>query len=75
MLKFHKEIGAFIPRQRPYHDENTGSRPITEVKHHRAQSVLGRVTTWEHCVPLAFFFFLKKYKFKEKSVFVFSYSG
>ncbi len=36
---------------RPYHVEHTGSRPITEVKQHRAESVLGRVTTWEHSVP------------------------
>ncbi|UYV74064.1 hypothetical protein LAZ67_11002019 [Cordylochernes scorpioides] len=35
---------------RPYHVENTGSRPITEVKQRRARSVLGRVTTWEHQV-------------------------
>ncbi|UYV80109.1 hypothetical protein LAZ67_18001721 [Cordylochernes scorpioides] len=35
---------------RPYHVENTGSRPITEVKQRRARSVLGRVTTWEHRV-------------------------
>jgi hypothetical protein len=39
--------------QRLYHVENTGSRPITEVKQHRAWSVLGWVTAWEHHVPLA----------------------
>jgi hypothetical protein len=39
--------------QRPYHVEYTGSRPITEVKQHRAWSVLGWVTAWEHHVPLA----------------------
>ena len=39
--------------QRPYHVENTGSRPITEVKQHRAQLVLWWVTAWERCVPLA----------------------
>jgi hypothetical protein len=27
---------AILSRQRPYHVENTGSRPITEVKQHRA---------------------------------------
>ena len=41
-------------RQRPYHVEHTGSRPITEVKQRRARSVLGWVTAWEHRVPLAF---------------------
>jgi hypothetical protein len=42
-------------RQRPYHVENTGSRPITEVKQHRALLVLRWVTAWERSVPLAFF--------------------
>ena len=32
---------------RPYHDENTRSRPITEVKHRRAGIVLGWGTAWE----------------------------
>ena len=37
------------------HDsENTGSRPITEVKQCRAQFVLGWVTAWEYWVQLAF---------------------
>ena len=31
----------------PYQDENTGSRPISEVNHLRAWVVLGWVTTWE----------------------------
>jgi hypothetical protein len=44
---------ATISRQRPYHVETTGSRPITEVKQRRARSVLGWVTAWEHRVPLA----------------------
>ena len=34
----------------PYHAENTGSRPITEVKQRRAWSVLGWVTAWEYQV-------------------------
>ena len=38
---------AVIFHNRSYHDENTASRPICEVKHHRAQSVLGWGTTWE----------------------------
>jgi hypothetical protein len=54
-------------RQRPYHVENTGSRPITEVKQRRARSVLGWVTAWEHRVSLAFFvvshFFLSMINF------------
>ena len=36
---------------RPYHVENTGSRPITEVKQRRARLVLGWVTAWEYRVP------------------------
>ncbi|GBP79316.1 hypothetical protein EVAR_55374_1 [Eumeta japonica] len=43
-------------RQRPYHAEYTGSRPITEVKQRRARSVLGWVTAWEHRVTLAPYF-------------------
>ena len=35
---------------RPYHVENTSSRPITEVKQRRARLVLGWVTAWEHRV-------------------------
>jgi hypothetical protein len=35
---------------RPYHVENTSSRPITEVKQHRAELVLGWVTAWEYSV-------------------------
>ena len=46
-----------VCRQRPYHVESTGSRPITEVKQRRARLVLGWVTAWEHRVLLATFFF------------------
>jgi hypothetical protein len=42
---------------RPYTPENTGSRPISEVKQALAQSVLWWGTTREYCV-LWFFFFL-----------------
>ena len=35
---------------RPYHVENTSSRPITEVKQHWAELVLGWVTAWEYVV-------------------------
>ena len=38
------------PCLRPYHVENTGSRPITEVKQRRARLVLGWVTAWEYRV-------------------------
>ncbi len=41
-------------RQRPYHVENTGSRPITEVKLRWAGLVLAWVTGWEYPVLLAF---------------------
>ena len=37
-------------RLRPYHVENTGSRPITEVKQRRARLVLGWLTAWEYRV-------------------------
>ena len=43
-------------RQRPYHVESTGSRPITEVKQRRARLVLGWVTAWEPRVLLALLF-------------------
>ena len=39
---------------RPYHPENTGSRPITEVKQGWAALVLGWVTAWEYAVLYAF---------------------
>jgi hypothetical protein len=35
---------------RPYHVENTSSRPITEVKQHRVALVLGWVTAWEYAM-------------------------
>ena len=39
---------------RPYHVENTSSRPITEVKQHWAALVLGWVTAWEYAVLYSF---------------------
>uniref|UniRef100_T1IYQ3 Uncharacterized protein n=1 Tax=Strigamia maritima TaxID=126957 RepID=T1IYQ3_STRMM len=36
-----------IGSELPYHAENTGSRPIPEVKQHRVWLVLGWVTAWE----------------------------
>ena len=41
-------------RQRPYHVENTSSRPITEVKQRWARLVLGWETAWEPLVLLSF---------------------
>ena len=55
-LKVYKRIFLAVCRQRPYHVESTGSRPITEVKQRRARLVLGWVTAWEHRVLLASMF-------------------
>ena len=44
-----------LSRQRPYHVENTSSRPITEVKQRWARLVLGWETAWEPLVQLSFF--------------------
>ena len=41
---------TLFDRLRPYTLENTGSRPISEVKLVMAQSVLWWGTTWEYCV-------------------------
>ena len=46
----YERFGRWWHRLRPYHVENTGSRPITEVKQRRARSVLGWVTAWEYRV-------------------------
>ena len=40
--------------QRPYHVENTGSRPITEDKQRWVWLVLGWVTAWEYQMLLSF---------------------
>ena len=45
------EFELYFSRLGPYHVENTGSRPITEVKQRRARLVLGWVTAWEYRVP------------------------
>ena len=55
-LKLYSCLFSYVCRQRPYHVESTGSRPITEVKQRRARLVLGWVTAWEHRVLLANFF-------------------
>ena len=64
-LKLYETLFVFIypyfcltSRQRPYHVEYTGSRPITEVKQRWARLVLGWVTAWEHRVLLASLFSL-----------------
>ena len=41
-------IQPVFSRLRPYHVENTRSRPISEVKLRRAQLVLTWVTGWEY---------------------------
>ena len=43
-------MGERSRRLRPYHVENTGSRPITEVKQRRAWLVRGWVTASEYHV-------------------------
>ena len=37
-------------QERPYHDDSTDSRLLSEVKHRRAQLVLRWGTTLEYCV-------------------------
>ena len=54
--------------QRPYHVENTSSRPITEVKQHRARLVLRWVTAWERRVSLASFLSFPKNHFGENQI-------
>ena len=52
--EFYQESGGCLMCTkclRPYHVENTSSRPITEVKQRRARLVLGWVTAWEYRVP------------------------
>ena len=53
-LDSHRAYFLSHSRQRPYHVENTSSRPITEVKQRWARLVLGWVTAWEHRVLLSF---------------------
>ena len=55
-MQIHTKHSISSSRQRPYHVENTASRPISEVKQRRVWSVLGWVTAWEHQMLLAFFF-------------------
>ena len=71
-LVYKYESVEFL-RQRPYHVENTGSRPITEVKQRRARLVLGWVTAWEHRVQLAssFLFFFFKRQEIDKELYIF----
>ena len=51
-MMFQNKVDFFDPLQclRPYHVERTSSRPITEVKQHWAELVLGWVTAWEYSV-------------------------
>ena len=58
-VEFFKSYRIFVETDKaecikclgPYHVESTSSRPITEVKQHRAALVLGWVTAWEYAVP------------------------
>ena len=61
-VQLYKEQISLLSRQRPYHVENTGSRPITEVKQRRAWLVLAWVTGWEYHVPKPFVFCFKTAK-------------
>ncbi|XP_014473079.1 PREDICTED: RNA polymerase II degradation factor 1-like isoform X3 [Dinoponera quadriceps] len=63
LLKIFKKESK-CHRQRPYHAENTSSRPITAVKQRWARLVLGWVTTWEHRMMLSSFFFISLSIFK-----------
>ena len=56
-MQIHSKYSNSAIRQRPYHVENTASRPISEVKQRRVWSVLGWVTAWEHQMLLAFYHF------------------
>ena len=69
----YKWLSVNFFRQRPYHVEHTGSRPITEVKQRRARLVLGWVTAWEHRVQLAssFLFFFFKRQEIDKELYIF----
>ena len=51
LMVFQNLGGIGAHRLRPYHDEHTRSRLITEVKHRRAGIVLGWGTAWELPVP------------------------
>ena len=56
-------------RQRSYHNERTGSRQISEVKHCRVSIVPGWVTAWEVEMLLAFnkvYFFHLRLSVKRK---------
>ena len=58
VIRLHEGYISSVCRQRPYHVERTGSRPITEVKQRRSRLVLGWVTAWEHRVLLVSVFYL-----------------
>ena len=50
---YHRDTGNCTNCLRSFHVEYTRSRPITEVKQHRARLVLGWVTAWEYRVSKA----------------------
>ena len=54
-------------QERPYHDDNTASRLLSEVKHHRARLVLRWGTTLESRV--LFFYSFVPFRFQHFSTF------
>ena len=67
-MQIYIKHGISFLRQRPYHAENTASRPISEVKQRWVWLVLGWETAWEHRMLLAFrFFFLQLFNFENDS--------
>jgi hypothetical protein len=48
---YKSALKGYVFDLRPYHAENTGSRPITAVKPHRVSLVLGWATALEPKMP------------------------
>lgn len=71
VIKIWESGGAWL---RPYQEENTTSRPISEVKPLRARLVLGLETTREHRVSQSFFvnpyFYFVNHYFWHQNIFV-----
>ena len=66
ILEFRKYLvyiyyETVFQKERPYHDDSTASRLLSEVKHRRARLVLRWGTTLESLVLFFFFPFLKYY--------------
>ena len=78
----YKNVSITLYRQCSYHVENTGPRPITEIKQRRAWLVLGLVTAWgPHAISSPFFSFsllvyyksLQKYSHLIGYLFIYSF--